>query len=337
AAAAGAPAGGPSRPPVPARPDSRNPAPARTPAPRPAPPTPTHPPRQTRRPRARASSAAHTGWVATSAVDEATEDSTTDGTQVPKCAASSDPASSDSHHCRRSSRRSSARRRSPAHGSSTPAAIAVRQNAMASAGAALAAMIGPAVDTAASATASRPRSRGGGSLITSTPGAAALLVRSVTRPWCPADDADPVGGLILSVGCGTLTGMNHPESVPQAATSPADQGVEVPPLVVEATRKAGLVWIAVPGQPRATGAWFVWTDGGRGTAAYVVTGPGEQPLPGLAGAAECAVSVPSADKHGRIVTWTAAVHRVEPGGAEWDAVVPGMLTKRLNLPDADGA
>src|SRR5262249_56826493 len=131
--------------------------------------------------------------------------------------------------------------------------------------------------------------------------------------------------------------MNHPESVPQAATSPADQGVEVPPLVVEATRKAGLVWIAVPGQPRATGAWFVWTDGGRGTAAYVVTGPGEQPLPGLAGAAECAVSVPSADKHGRIVTWTAAVHRVEPGGAEGDAVVPGMLTKRLNLPDADGA
>jgi len=111
----------------------------------------------------------------------------------------------------------------------------------------------------------------------------------------------------------------------------------VPPLVVEATKKAGLVWIAAPGQPRATAAWFVWADGGHGDAVYLVTGPGEQPAPGLAEAAECAVSVPSSDKHGRIVTWTAAVRRVEPGGAEWDAVVPGMLTKRLNLAGSDGA
>jgi hypothetical protein len=131
--------------------------------------------------------------------------------------------------------------------------------------------------------------------------------------------------------------MSQPESLPQASVPPADQGVEVPPLVVEATRKAGLVWIGVPGQPRPTGAWFVWTDGGHGNAVYVVTGPGEQPLAGLIGAARCAVSVPSADKHGRIVTWTASVHQVEPGTAEWDAVVPGMLTKRLNLPDGDAA
>lgn len=110
---------------------------------------------------------------------------------------------------------------------------------------------------------------------------------------------------------------------------------QVPALVVEATRKAGLVWIAVPGQPRASAAWFVWQD--SGPAAYVVTGPGEQPAPGLAEAATCAVTVPSADKHGRIVTWTATVRRVEPGSEEWAEVVPGMLGKRLNLPDQDAA
>jgi hypothetical protein len=112
---------------------------------------------------------------------------------------------------------------------------------------------------------------------------------------------------------------------------------DMPPLVVEATKKAGLVWLGVPGQPRAVPAWFVWTDGGQGTAAYVVTGPGEQPAPGLAGAAQCAVTVASSDKHNRIVTWTAAVHRLDPAGEEWAAVVPGMLTKRLNLAGADDA
>jgi hypothetical protein len=147
----------------------------------------------------------------------------------------------------------------------------------------------------------------------------------------------PLGGLILSVACGTLTGMSHPESVPQASAPLADQGVEVPPLVVEATRKAGLVWIGVPGQPRPTPVWFTWTDGGHGAAVYVVTGPGEQPLPGIFGALRCTVSVPSADKHGRIASWTASVHQVEPGSAEWDAIVPGMLTKRLNLPDGAAA
>lgn len=112
---------------------------------------------------------------------------------------------------------------------------------------------------------------------------------------------------------------------------------EVPPLVVEATKKAGLVWILVPGQPRAMATWFVWADGGHGDAVYVVAGPGEQPVPGLPEAVECEVSVPSADKHGRIVTWTATVRPVEPGGEEWDAVVPGMLTKRLNLAGSEGA
>ncbi|HSV65793.1 MAG TPA: hypothetical protein VLJ59_07795 [Mycobacteriales bacterium] len=111
---------------------------------------------------------------------------------------------------------------------------------------------------------------------------------------------------------------------------------EVPPLVSEATRKAGVIWVGVPGQPRAIGVWHQWhdappADGVPGGVSYVVIGPGEQPVHGLAAATTCTVSVPSSDKRGRIVTWRAAVSPVRPGTPEWDAVIPGMLTKRLNL------
>jgi len=106
----------------------------------------------------------------------------------------------------------------------------------------------------------------------------------------------------------------------------------VPPLVVEATKKAGLIWVTVPGG-RAAAAWLLWRD----TCAYVVTGPGEQPVPGLAAAAECDVTVRSGDSGGRIVTWRARVDRVEPGGEEWQEVVPAMIPARLNLRDAAAA
>jgi len=53
-------------------------------------------------------------------------------------------------------------------------------------------------------------------------------------------------------------------------------------LVAEATRRAGVVWLTVPGQDKAYPAWHLWRE--PPGAAYLVTGPGEQPLPGLAGA-----------------------------------------------------
>jgi hypothetical protein len=74
----------------------------------------------------------------------------------------------------------------------------------------------------------------------------------------------------------------------------------------------------------------------------VVTGPGEQPLPGLAepgpgaepgGAAEpgqVTVTVPSKDSGGSLITWTAEVSTVAPGSAEWDAVSPLLAAGRLN-------
>ena len=116
-----------------------------------APITPTAMPSQAtaliRRPSARARSAAQIGWVDTRAVADATLVSLRLGTQVPKCAASSTPAPRHPSHSRRLSCTISDRARNSATGASTVVAIALRQNAIANAGAAVAAISGPDVDT----------------------------------------------------------------------------------------------------------------------------------------------------------------------------------------------
>ncbi|MFJ6520323.1 hypothetical protein ACIQJ4_18980 [Streptomyces filamentosus] len=101
-------------------------------------------------------------------------------------------------------------------------------------------------------------------------------------------------------------------------------------LVEEATKKSGLVWVRGTGPARAL--WHVWHDG----AAHVVgDGPGEQPLPGLADGSTAEVTVRSKDKGGRIVSWTAAVRELAPGGEEWAAAVAELKGKRLNAPDGE--
>jgi hypothetical protein len=103
----------------------------------------------------------------------------------------------------------------------------------------------------------------------------------------------------------------------------------VPPLVEEATKKSGLVWLSVDGAP-ARPVWHLWHEG----AAYVVTGGREQPAPDLGGR-DVAVTVRSKDRGSRIVTWTAAVETVPPRGDLWRLVAPLLAAKRLNA--ADGA
>jgi hypothetical protein len=108
-------------------------------------------------------------------------------------------------------------------------------------------------------------------------------------------------------------------------------------LIAEATKRAGLIWITVPGQGRAgqdrpRPVWHVWRD-----AAYVLTGPGEQDVPGLAGAAQVTVTVASKDTGGLLVRWTARVSRVEPGSAEWPGIIGALLAGRLNEPASPGA
>lgn len=110
------------------------------------------------------------------------------------------------------------------------------------------------------------------------------------------------------------------------------QPEQVAALVDEATKKSGLVWVRKPGRgERAYGVWHLWQDG----SAYVLTGGGEQKLPALDDRAY--VTVRSKDKGSRLVTWIASVDVVAPRTDSWDAVVPDLLAKRLNLPDGERA
>ncbi len=99
----------------------------------------------------------------------------------------------------------------------------------------------------------------------------------------------------------------------------------LPPLVEEAMKKAAVAWLSVSGPPYAV--WCLWVDG----ALYVVSGPGEQPAPGLASATSAVVTA-RGDHGGRIVSWPAAVSRLAPGTEEWAAVAPQLAGKRLNAP-----
>ena len=117
-------------------------------------------------------------------------------------------------------------------------------------------------------------------------------------------------------------------------------------LIAEATKRAGLIWITVPGnggagqdgagqdgagQGRPRPAWHVWRD-----AAYVLTGPGEQDVPGLGEASQVTVTVPSKDTGGLLLRWTADVSRVQPGSAEWSGIIGALLAARLNEPASPG-
>ena len=99
-------------------------------------------------------------------------------------------------------------------------------------------------------------------------------------------------------------------------------------LIAEAARRAGVIWLTVPGRDRPVPAWHIWRD--PPGAAYLVTGPGEQPLPGVPGAARVTVTVPSKDTGGALVTWAARVHLVDRGSPEWDAVMGPLAAGRLN-------
>jgi hypothetical protein len=68
----------------------------------------------------------------------------------------------------------------------------------------------------------------------------------------------------------------------------------------------------------------------------VVTGPGEQPLPGLAESSRATVIVAGSQAPGGLLTWTAAVSRVELGSGEWDEVIGHLVASRLNAVLADG-
>ncbi len=102
------------------------------------------------------------------------------------------------------------------------------------------------------------------------------------------------------------------------------------PLITEAMKKAAVAWLEVGGA-HPYPVWCAWAEDGL----QVVSGPGEQPAPGLATAGRAVVAA-RGDHGGTIVRWPATVRRLEPGTDEWTAVVPALAAKRLNsLPAAD--
>lgn len=126
-----------------------------------------------------------------------------------------------------------------------------------------------------------------------------------------------------------VSGMSATPRAGSGPEHPGDAG-DAGPLIEEAMRKTGIVWVAAPGE-RAWPAWFHWHDG----AAYLVTGDGEQPLPALTAGGTAEVVVPSKDTGARLIGWLATVAEVPPGGELWQQVVPAMHAKRLNPLDGD--
>jgi hypothetical protein len=97
------------------------------------------------------------------------------------------------------------------------------------------------------------------------------------------------------------------------------------PLIQEAMKKAAVAWLTVPGGSGGYPVWCLWLD----DALYLVSGDGEQPAPGLAESATAEVSV-RGDHGGRIVTWPAAVARLDPDDPAWATIAPQLAAKRLN-------
>lgn len=120
------------------------------------------------------------------------------------------------------------------------------------------------------------------------------------------------------------------------------------PLVVEAMKKAAVAWLGI-GDRVAYPVWCCWVD----DALFVVSGPDEQPAPGLTQVVATAarettataqvaepgatpgatptVTVTTRGSHGgRIVTWLARANIVPADSELWQTVVPHLASKRLN-------
>ena len=102
------------------------------------------------------------------------------------------------------------------------------------------------------------------------------------------------------------------------------------PLVEEATRRSGVVWLQRSG--RTSPVWQLWHDG----AAHLVVDGGEQPLADVRGGDRVLVVVRSKERQAdRVVQWPAEVTEVAPGSAAWQVLAPLLAARRLNALDGD--
>lgn len=117
------------------------------------------------------------------------------------------------------------------------------------------------------------------------------------------------------------------------AAEPTETAATARTAALEAAMKGvGVVWLSPEAgaelgeAPYTTGPlWHVWTEG----TCYLLTGPGEQPVPGIIPGRLCRVTARGA-AGGRTITWTASVEVLDPGSSQWARVAPKLAANRLN-------
>ncbi|MEU7896558.1 hypothetical protein AB0B45_27335 [Nonomuraea sp. NPDC049152] len=97
--------------------------------------------------------------------------------------------------------------------------------------------------------------------------------------------------------------------------------------IEEGAKKSGVLWVHLD-RPRL--AWHIWHDG----SIYLVTGGGEQNLPGLDQKDSVRVTLRSKDNGAELVVFDAAVEVVDQARAA--EAVAALAKERLNAPDAAG-
>ncbi len=97
-------------------------------------------------------------------------------------------------------------------------------------------------------------------------------------------------------------------------------------LLSEAMNKTGVLWVDAEGD-RPWPVWHVWDDG----AAYVVSGPGEQPLPWLP--KDVRLMLKSKDTGGRLLTVPAHTYVLSPESDMWVRAADLLKASRLNAVD----
>jgi hypothetical protein len=96
------------------------------------------------------------------------------------------------------------------------------------------------------------------------------------------------------------------------------------PLIDESAKKAAIAWVSVDGG-HDFGVWCLAID----PDICIVTGPGEQKLPGLETAASVRVTL-RGDHGGSIVGYPVTVTRIRPESERWEPVTSLLAAKRLN-------
>ncbi len=114
--------------------------------------------------------------------------------------------------------------------------------------------------------------------------------------------------------------------------------------LAQALKKSTILWVTVP-QPKRRGrrdqspeaisrpVWFV----ADGTTIYVLSGPTEQELPGITEADEVMVTARAKDARSLVTEIPASVEIVPQDDPRYETFERSAVTRRLNLPDGEGA